>query len=372
MTTNEITILIIEDEQFSRTLLVNMLENMNYRVLEAADGVTGREIAVNENPDLILLDVVMPGENGFETCEKLKKSPVTSEIPVIFVSGKEDVESKVKGLTIGGWDYITKPYQEPEVEARVRNCLKLGFAYKQVIKEQAMRLQQMREAQQSILVSPDEIPEANFAVSYLPVLEAGGDFYDVFSIAKGICGYLVADISGHDISASFATSALKALVRQNSSILHTPDETVRIINQILTSLFKEGQHLTAVYTTLNRTHNVLAVVNAGHLPILFMPQQGEPYWIEPNSDILGAFNNAILKSEVIRVGAGDRIFIFSDGLIESFEEPVRTRSQGMNEFLRVAQQSRQLSVTKSTAELTRYFISPKHLEDDVVLLGVDV
>ncbi len=202
MTEIEITILVVEDELFSRNLLANMLQDQGFNVLLAENGAQGREIAIKEEPDLILLDIIMPEENGFETCKKLKLHQTTSDIPIIFVSGREDVESKVEGLTIGGWDYITKPYQVAEIQARVKNCLKLRFAYQQVIRDQAMRLQQVHEAQQAILVRPDEIPEARFAVYYLPMQEAGGDFYDVFSVSKEIFGYLVADISGHDFFAS--------------------------------------------------------------------------------------------------------------------------------------------------------------------------
>ncbi len=373
MVDNEITILVIEDEKFCRDLFVLMLEKLGYHVLLATSGEEGRKIACNEIPDLILLDIIMSGEDGFETCKKLKKNHLTSDIPIIFVSGKEDVQSKVEGLSIGGWDYITKPYQAAEVEARVKNCLKLRFAFQQVVREQALRLQQMHEAQQAILVTPDEIPEANFAVYYLPVLEAGGDFYDVFSIVRGIHGYLVADISGHGLSASFATSALKALIRQNSSILYTPDETVRMINQILLSIFQEGQHLTAAYVVLNRANNVLAMVNAGHLPVLFMPRNGEPFWVEPNSDILGIFVGAFFESRVIYVNPGDRFYIFSDGLVESFLEPQRTRTQGMDEFMQTAILYRQLDITEANKKIVQAFTPTGHVfDDDVLLLGVDI
>jgi len=152
MVEREMTILVIEDELLSRDLLANMLEGFGYRVLSAACGETGREIAGNETPDLILLDIIMPDEDGFETCRKLKAHSATSDIPVIFISGNNDIQSKVKGLSIGGWNYITKPFQPDEVNARARNCLKLRFAYQQIIREQAMRLEQMHDAQQEAIV----------------------------------------------------------------------------------------------------------------------------------------------------------------------------------------------------------------------------
>ena len=146
-----------------------------------------------------------------------------------------------------------------------------------------------------------------------------------------------------------------------------------MINQVLTSIFQQGQHLTAVYTTLNRAHNILTVVNAGHLPVLYMPKNGEPYWIKPNSDILGAFTGAIFECRTVSVSPEDRFFIFSDGLIESFEEPARTRTQGMDKFKQLALAHRKLALAEAVEKIIQSFSPTGHIfDDDVLLLGVDI
>ena len=228
MSDKDMSVLIVDDISVNVVLLAAILEMNGYTVLTADNGPKAREIALREQPGIILLDIMMPGEDGFETCQKLKKNAITADIPVIFISALDDSKSIVKGLTVGGLDYISKPFNKDEVLARVRNYLKLRHTYLRVIEEQANRLRQIQDAQQSILVHPDDLQEANFGIVYEPIQEAGGDFYDVFEIGSGVYGYFVADISGHDLGASYATSALKALIRQNSSLLYSPEESIRM------------------------------------------------------------------------------------------------------------------------------------------------
>ncbi len=373
MHNKEISVLVVDDNELNVTMLEVMLIELGYKVLTADNGPEARAIAQKEQPGIILLDIMMPDEDGFETCTKLKQNATTADIPVIFISALNDTENIVKGLTVGGIDYIAKPFQMAEVQARVRNYLKLRHSYLRVIEEQANRLRQIQDAQQAILVKPGDIPEANFGVYYLPILEAGGDFYDVFQISSGVFGYFVADISGHDLGASFATSALKALMRQNASPLYTLEETLRMVNSVLLSIFADGQHLTAAYVCLDRDNSTLYMVNAAHPPVLLLPRQGEPKWLEADGDILGVFDTALFNCRSIKISKGERFFIFSDGLLESFEGQTRTREQGLVELLQFATNTRDMNIQEAIEEIVRLmFDGGRSKEDDVVLMGVDI
>jgi len=367
------SVLVVDDAPQNIMLLQVILESEGYTVLTADNGPQAREIAHREKPGIILLDIMMPGENGFETCTKLKQSAVTADIPVIFISSLNDSKNIIEGLTVGGIDYISKPFNQDEVLARVKNYLKLRNHYLTVIDEQAARLRQVQDAQQSILIQPDDLPAAKFGIIYEPVLEAGGDFYDVFEINPGAFGYCAADISGHDLGASFATSALKALLRQNASPLHTPDETFRMMNSVLLTIFAEGQHLTAVFAVLNRNTNLLQLVNAAHLPMLYLPAGKEPEWLDTPGDILGVFESALFTSRTIQVAQGDRFFLFTDGLLESFRERTRNRETGKAELFAYAVKTRTTPVQQAVTDIFRQmFADNRKREDDVVLLGVDI
>ena len=115
------TILIIEDEQKINDILAFSLGKDGYKTLSAFDGVKGLEMALKENPDLILLDVMLPGMDGFEVCRKVREK---SQVPIIMLTAKGEVMDKVLGLDNGADDYIAKPFAIEEVLARIRVALR--------------------------------------------------------------------------------------------------------------------------------------------------------------------------------------------------------------------------------------------------------
>ncbi|UCD32095.1 MAG: response regulator, partial [Desulfobacterales bacterium] len=117
------SILMVDDNPTNLQVLFQTLESMECRMLVAKDGQTALTIADKKLPDLILLDIMMPGMDGYEVCRRLKSQPSTQHIPVIFLSALSETDDKVKGLNIGAVDYITKPFQPEEVIARVNTHL---------------------------------------------------------------------------------------------------------------------------------------------------------------------------------------------------------------------------------------------------------
>ncbi len=136
------TIMAIDDTVENLELLEEMLVSAGYRVVLFPRGELGIQAALRNPPDLILLDVMMPLMNGFQVCRILKQSRLLSDIPVIFVSALGDIESKVKAFTEGGVDYVTKPYQDEEVLARIRIHLELRDARRK-LQNQATHLEEI-------------------------------------------------------------------------------------------------------------------------------------------------------------------------------------------------------------------------------------
>lgn len=118
-------ILLIDDSVTDDRLLINMMAAQNMRVSVAFDGRRGYQMAVIQNPKLILLDVRMPGQDGFATCRRLKANPTTQCIPIIFLTAANDLEERLTGFALGAVDYIGKPFHEEEVLARIGVHLKL-------------------------------------------------------------------------------------------------------------------------------------------------------------------------------------------------------------------------------------------------------
>ena len=114
-------ILIIEDEQQINDILAIQLGKEGYKTISAFDGIQGLEMAISENPDLILLDVMLPGMDGWEVCKKVREQ---SGVPIIMLTAREDEVDKILGLELGADDYITKPYSARELTARIKANLR--------------------------------------------------------------------------------------------------------------------------------------------------------------------------------------------------------------------------------------------------------
>lgn len=126
-------ILVIDDHPDSVFLMQDRLEREGFEVITAYDGHSGLERAFNENPDLILLDVMMPGLNGLEVCRTLTNTPGSKDIPVILVTAKTEAENTKEGLQAGAFDYIRKPVNKVELLARINSALKLREATRLLI-----------------------------------------------------------------------------------------------------------------------------------------------------------------------------------------------------------------------------------------------
>ena len=117
------TILIVEDDFNLREILTFQLEGAGFAVLHAGDGLEGVQMATQHHPDLVLLDVMMPGFDGYEVCRRLRSSFATRDIPIIMLTAKTTEDEKVTGLENGANDYVTKPWQQRELMLRIRNVL---------------------------------------------------------------------------------------------------------------------------------------------------------------------------------------------------------------------------------------------------------
>ena len=134
-------ILIVDDVPANLDVLFQSLDSEGYDIMVATDGTTALEVAAYSQPDLTLLDVMMPGIDGYETCRRLKADEQLAAIPVIFLTARDDVEGVVEGFEAGGLDYITKPFKKEEVLVRIRTHLERTILARQLAELNA-RLEQ--------------------------------------------------------------------------------------------------------------------------------------------------------------------------------------------------------------------------------------
>jgi len=198
-------ILIVDDTLTNLEVLFGCLTNAGFKILVAEDGMSAIENAQYALPDLILLDILMPGVDGFETCRRLKADKATAEIPVIFMTALTETVDKVKGFSLGAVDYITKPFQQEEVLARVQTHVNLRYLTRQ-LREQNTRLEQEIQERQRKEAALSESEERyrllvervkDYAIF---MLDPSGRVVSWNSGAERIKGYQADEIIGQSFS----------------------------------------------------------------------------------------------------------------------------------------------------------------------------
>ncbi len=320
---NEEKVLLVDDNSTNLQVLFQTLEGRGYNQLVAKNGETALAIAGKAHPNLILLDIMMPGMDGYEVCRQLKADLATQEIPVIFLSALGDTKDKVQGLNLGAVDYITKPFQPEEVIARVNTHLtiyRLKREVQQKRDELEHELQTVAEEQRNLL--PHQLPQIEglkLAVHYETSRFAGGDYYDIIQLPDDRWGFMMADAAGHSTSAAVLVAMTCALLRSYPEPPLEPDKVLKSINTHLCNL-SENNFITAIYTVYDAKSRTLSIVRAGHPPpVLYRPENGKaielpcegifPMAIDPYGDV------PLTKT---RLQAGDRLMLYTDGITERF------------------------------------------------------
>lgn len=129
-TLDSLSILVVDDTRINVDLLVLLLQKKNYIVCVAESGKEALQKIATNPPDLILLDIMMPEMDGYETCRRIKSNPLSKHIPIIFITALIETKDKMKGFEVGGVDFITKPFEIQEVLARVNAQLTIQHLYR--------------------------------------------------------------------------------------------------------------------------------------------------------------------------------------------------------------------------------------------------
>ena len=333
------TVLVVDDAPANIQVVNSILKDM-YAVRIATNGKKALEIMnASPRPDLILLDVVMPGMNGYEVCTRLKTDPATKDIPVIFLTGQTETTDETHGFEVGAVDYIHKPFSPAVVQARVQTHLALRGAREQLAQQLLAiqkELETAREIQHSIIPRDmPKIPGLDIAARYVPMTAVAGDFFDFLVVDEKRVGILVADVSGHGMPAALIASMLKIALAAQAPNAADPAEVLLGLNLALCGKFQH-HYVTAAYVFLDMEKHVLRYAGAGHPSILHWgSSKGGVNEILENGMFLGRFDFATYSFVETPISTGDWCLIYTDGVTETMNaEDVQFGEERFKMFLR--------------------------------------
>lgn len=321
-------ILIVDDEPFNVDYLEQELEGLDYETICALDGRQALDQVQSEQPDLILLDIMMPVMDGFEVLARLQADPLTREVPVIVISANSDLPSMVKGIQLGAEDYLPKPFEPTLLRARIASSLEkkhLRDLQQMYLKSLQRELEIGRQIQKGFL--PSELPGAEgweIASSFRAAREVAGDFYDAFELEpeRKIC-LVIADVCDKGVGAALFMTLFRSLLRFTmgaSDFLGDPSTVSRLTyaasltnNYIANTHGNTGAFATVFLGLLDPITGLFSYINAGHECPVLLNDGGEYTLLKRTGPALGAIPDAEFAVREVQLLEGELVFAFTDG-----------------------------------------------------------
>ncbi len=372
-------ILLVDDTPANIHIAQAILRD-EFKIRVATSGAKALELVkIEPLPALVLLDIEMPGMDGYEVCTQLKADPQTRDIPLIFLTAKTESEDETRGFEVGAVDYVHKPFSPTVVKARVRTHLTLRATSQQLALQLLAinnELEMAREIQLAIL--PSESPKIkglDIAARYLPMSSVAGDFYDFIIVDEQHVGILVADVSGHGLPAALIASMLQVSLAAQFAHASEPGRVLAGLNRALCGKFAR-HFVTAAYVFVDMEKNSVSYAGAGHPPLLLRRgSTGSTSEVSENGLLLGHFPKEIYSSVQISVEPGDKAILYTDGILETSD--LSEEMLGVDRFKRFLGDNQAVGAGQLADslldELSRWSGHPKGegQQDDITLLAID-
>jgi len=325
-------VLIVDDEQANRLILQAMLKKSNHEVIEACDGQEAVNLFEEHQPDLVLMDVMMPVMDGYQATSIIKQKSGNRFTPVIFLTAITDEDALVKCVEHGGDDFLTKPYNRTILQAkiaameRIRQLNYTVSTQNKELEEYHRYVQREQEVAEKIFSKLMQQGEND-----LPMINAfresaatfNGDIFLVSRQPSGVIYLLVGDFTGHGLAAAIgalpATQIFYAMCNKGFSI----EEIIAEINQRLKALLPTGMFLAASLLQLDPSTSTAAIWHGGLPDIILVNGKDNAISSMSSQHLpLGVVGKDSLNygAEHIQLNVNDRIIIYTDGLVETFNK----------------------------------------------------
>jgi sigma-B regulation protein RsbU (phosphoserine phosphatase) len=289
-------------------------------------------VARGPAPDLILLDVMMPGMNGYEVCEKLKSDPETKDIPIIFVTAMSESGDEERGLSLGAVDYVTKPFQPELIKARVSNQLELKKHrdnLQELVESRTEELLESRASQHKLeselnvakqlqlsMLRDTRPQECEMATFLQPAKAVGGDLFDYMTLDSGHFLFCVGDVSDKGVPAALFMVQALTLLRALANQFESPGELLAAVNNELCKQNDACMFVTLVLGLFDPTNGELRLSSGGHEPPLLLGD--EPTYLRfEGGPALGLVDDAEFPVHNFSLRKSDTLVLYSDGITDA-------------------------------------------------------
>lgn len=324
-----LTILIADDDRVNAMVLRAMLQKDGYKVLVAADGQEAVALFESAQPDLILMDVMMPNMDGYEATRRIKELSGERFVPVIFLTALTDDQSLVTGIASGGDDFLTKPFKRVLLRAKIDALVRVRYLYatlktqKDALAYHNNTLQREYETAEKLFASIVHsgclnAPYIQYMLSPMSVFN--GDLLLAAPTPSGGLQMMIGDFTGHGLPAAIGAIPIADTFYAMTSKGYTVSDLVPEMNRKLRVILPVGVFCSACLMEIDANYTTLTIWNGG-LPdvLLYHPLTGELRHIPSQHLPLGILDNSRLDCEVEMhsISPGERLYAYTDGVIEA-------------------------------------------------------
>jgi serine phosphatase RsbU (regulator of sigma subunit) len=392
-------ILLVDDEPFNLDYLAQEIEDQEVEVATAANGQEALAAVAADPPDMVFLDIMMPGMDGFAVLQRLKADPASNGIPVVIISAASDLRSVVRGIELGAEDFLPKPFDPVLLHARLKAGLekkRLRDLEQRYLRSLERELEIGRQIQAGFL--PQSIrqpPGWEVAAFFQPAREVAGDFYDVFDLEEGKMAVLIGDVTDKGVGSALYMALFRSLLRATvqmellagedvgSDALRecrtlalglTVEErlkrAVTVVNNYIALTHRSPLFATLFYGVIDLESGALGYVNGGHDHPYLLRGGTVHAALAPTGLLVGAIAGANYLAQTVALAPGDTLVLYSDGIIDA-ENPAgdRVGREPWREMLAVPVESAPALVTRLTDQILG-FIGDAPQYDDITLLVV--
>jgi len=329
---DEGAILVVDDDESSREMLARRLRRCGYTLSVVASGLHALALARSQKFDLVLLDMIMPGLDGFQVLAKFKADPALRETPVIMLSALDEENGIARCIEMGAEDYLAKPFNPVFLRARIGACLekkrlrdKERRTYEALLASQKRLAAELAEAAtyvQSLLPAPLD-GEVRVHWRFQPSAELGGDIFGYHWLTADRLAVYLVDVSGHGVGAALLSVSVLNVLRAQSlpgTDFGDPAAVLKQLNRVFPMEQQNNLLFTIWYGVLDRSNRQLTFASGGHPPaILVEPSSTAAAVVQRLSTggrVIGCDPAAEFRSGTCEVKRGSKLYVFSDGAYE--------------------------------------------------------